>query len=177
MLMKLFLEVKNNSINITEIEIIKKIRHLQNILMNKVFIEAFKNKTLSNKIISEVKKEVNIVANKEDRKILIFKSIINEDEKTELIKKFKIKKIRKLTAETEKEWKNLENDNNKEKNIKRFKKTIEENIEPGDVLLINGETGITFDIVGWAKETGIIAIYEFKKEEDNFLTKTEFREY
>ena len=177
MLMKLFLEVKNNSINITEIEIIKKIRHLQNILMNKVFIEAFKNKTLSNKIISEVKKEVNIVANKEDRKILIFKSIINEDEKTELIKKFKIKKIRKLTAETEKEWKNLENDNNKEKNIKRFKKIIEENIEPGDVLLINGETGITFDIVGWAKETGIIAIYEFKKEEDNFLTKTEFREY
>lgn len=176
-LMKLFLEVKNNSISITEKEIIKKIRHLQNILMNKAFIEAFKNRTLPNKKISEEKKEIKTIANKEDRELLIFKAEINEDEKKELIKKFKIKIIKKLSAETAKEWQNLENDNNKEKNIKRFEKIIEENIGSGDVLLINGEIGITFEIVNWAKEKGIIAIYRFEKIENNFLVKAEFREY
>lgn len=145
--------------------------------MNKAFIEAFKNRTLPNKTISKIKKEVRIIANKEDRKILIFKAVIDDAEKKELIKKFKIKKIKKLTPKIEKEWKKLKNDNNKERNIKKFKKIIEENIESRDVLLINGEIGITFEIVSWVKETGIIAIYGFKKEEDNFLTKTEFREY
>ena len=176
-LMKFFLEVKNNSISITEKEIIKKIRYLQNILMNKAFTEAFKNRTLPNQKNSEVKKEVKINEKKEDRKILVFKDVIDEDEKTELKKRFKIKIMKRLPAKTAKEWQNLENDSNKEKNIKRFEKIIEENISSGDVLLINGETGITFEIVNWVKEKGITAIYEVKKTEDSFLAKTEFREY
>jgi CRISPR-associated protein dxTHG motif protein len=43
--------------------------------------------------------------------------------------------------------------------------------------LIEGEVGITFELVNWAKEKGIIAIYGVEKVTDNFLLKVEFYEY
>ena len=82
-----------------------------------------------------------------------------------------------MSSEIAKEWKNLENDSNKEKNIKRFKDIIDRNIDTGDILLIEGEAGITFELVNWAKEKGIIAIYGVEKVTDNFLLKVEFYEY
>lgn len=176
-LMKLFLEVKNNSRSITEKEIVKKIRHLQNILTKKSFLEAIENVNLNDKGSSQIKQAPKINLNKEDRKILVFKELFGEQEKSEVIKKYKIKRISKLSSETAKEWKNLENDSNKEKNIKRFKDIIDRNIDSGDILLIEGEVGITFELVNWAKEKGIIAIYGVEKVTDNFLLKVEFYEY
>lgn len=176
-LMKVFLEIKNNRRSITEKEMIKKVRHLKNIIINKAFIEAFENRDSSNKTISKIKKEVKINIDKENRKILIFKDSLDGEQKKELIKKFKISKISKLTIEVSKEWQNLENDSNKETNIKRFKEIIEKNIDFGDVLLINGEIGITFEIVNWAKEKGIIVIYEVLKETNDSSSKIELREY
>jgi len=176
-LMQLFLEVKNNSRSITRKEIIKKIRHLQNILTKKSFLEAIENVNLNDKGSSQIKQVPKMNVNKEDRKILVFKEIFGEQEKKEVIKKYKIKRISKLSSETIKEWKNLENDSNKEKNIKRFKDIIDRNIDSGDILLIEGEVGITFELVNWAKEKGIIAIYGVEKVTDNFLLKVEFYEY
>ena len=176
-LMKLFLEVKNNSRSITAKEIIKKIRHLQNILTKKSFLEAIENVNLNDKGSSQIRQAPKINLNKEDRKILVFKEIFGEQEKSEVIKKYKIKRISKLSSEIAKEWKNLENDSNKEKNIKRFKDIIDRNIDTGDILLIEGEAGITFELVNWAKEKGIIAIYGVEKVTDNFLLKVEFYEY
>ncbi len=176
-LMKLFLEVKNNSRSITGKEIVKKIRHLQNILTKKSFLEAIENVNLNDKESSQIKQAPKINLNKEDRKILVFKEIFGEQEKSEVIKKYKIKRISKLSSEIAKEWQNLENDSNKEKNIKRFKDIIDRNIDSGDILLIEGEVGITFELVNWAKEKGIIAIYGVEKVTDNFLLKVEFYEY
>ena len=176
-LMKVFLEIKNNRRSITEKEIIKKVRHLKNIIINKTFIEAFENINLSNKANCKLKKEIKIDTDKGNRKILIFKDSLDEEQKKELITKFKISKISKLTIEVAKEWQNLKNDKNKETNIKRFKEIIEKNIDFGDVLLINGEIGITFEIVNWAKEKGIIVIYEVLKEPNDSSSKVELQEY
>ena len=176
-LMKLFLEVKNNSRSITRKEIIKKIRHLQNILTKKSFLEAIENVNLNDKRSSQIKQVPKMNVNKEDKKILVFKEIFGEQEKSEVIKKYKLKRINKLSSETAKEWKNLENDSNKEKNIKRFKDIIDRNIDSGDILLIEGEVGITFELINWAKEKGIIAIYGVEKVTDNLLLKVEFYEY
>ena len=176
-LMKVFLEIKNNRRSITEKEIIKKVRHLKNIIINKTFIEAFENINLSNKANCKLKKEIKIDTDKGNRKILIFKDSLDEEQKKELITKFKISKISKLTIEVAKEWQNLKNDKNKESNIKRFVEIIEKNIDFGDILLINGEIGITFEIVNWAKEKGIIVIYEVLKEPNDSSSKVELREY
>ena len=176
-LMKVFLEIKNNSRSITEKEMIKKVRHLKNIIINKTFMEAFENINLSNKTNCKLKKEIKIDTDKGNRKILIFKDSLDEEQKKELIKKFKIIKISKLTIEVAKEWQNLKNDRNKENNIKRFIEIIEKNIDFGDILLINGEIGITFKIVNWAKEKGIIVIYEVLKEPNDSSSKVELREY
>ena len=176
-LMKVFLEIKNNRRSITEKEIIKKVRHLKNIIINKTFIEAFENINLSNKANCKLKKEIKIDTDKGNRKILIFKDSLDEEQKKELITKFKISKISKLTIEVAKEWQNLKNDKNKENNIKRFVEIIEKNIDFGDILLINGEIGITFEIVNWAKEKGIIVIYEVLKEPNDSSSKVELREY
>ena len=176
-LMKVFLEIKNNRRSITEKEMIKKVRHLKNIIINKTFIEAFENINLSNKANCKLKKEIKIDTDKGNRKILIFKDSLDEEQKKELITKFKISKISKLTIEVAKEWQNLKSDKNKETNIKRFKEIIEKNIDFGDVLLINGEIGITFEIVNWAKEKGIIVIYEVLKEPNDSSSKVELREY
>ena len=176
-LMKVFLEIKNNRRSITEKEMIKKVRHLKNIIINKTFIEAFENINLSNKANCKLKKEIKIDTDKGNRKILIFKDSLDEEQKKELITKFKISKISKLTIEVAKEWQNLKNDKNKETNIKRFKEIIEKNIDFGDVLLINGEIGITFEIVNWAKEKGIIVIYEVLKEPNDSSSKVELQEY
>ena len=176
-LMKVFLEIKNNRRSITEKEMIKKVRHLKNIIINKTFIEAFENINLSNKANCKLKKEIKIDTDKGNRKILIFKDSLDEEQKKELITKFKISKISKLTIEVAKEWQNLKSDKNKETNIKRFKEIIEKNIDFGDVLLINGEIGITFEIVNWAKEKGIIVIYEVLKEPNDSSSKVELQEY
>ena len=176
-LMKVFLEIKNNRRSITEKEMIKKVRHLKNIIINKTFIEAFENINLSNKANCKLKKEIKIDTDKGNRKILIFKDSLDEEQKKELITKFKISKISKLTIEVAKEWQNLKNDKNKENNIKRFVEIIEKNIDFGDILLINGEIGITFEIVNWAKEKGIIVIYEVLKEPNDSSSKVELREY
>ena len=176
-LMKVFLEIKNNRRSITEKEIIKKVRHLKNIIINKTFIEAFENINLSNKANCKLKKEIKIDTDKGNRKILIFKDSLDEEQKKEVITKFKISKISKLTIEVAKEWQNLKNDKNKENNIKRFVEIIEKNIDFGDILLINGEIGITFEIVNWAKEKGIIVIYEVLKEPNDSSSKVELREY
>ena len=176
-LMKVFLEIKNNRRSITEKEMIKKVRHLKNIIINKTFIEAFENINLSNKANCKLKKEIKIDTDKGNRKILIFKDSLDEEQKKELITKFKISKISKLTIEVAKEWQNLKNDKNKETDIKRFKEIIEKNIDFGDVLLINGEIGITFEIVNWAKEKGIIVIYEVLKEPNDSSSKVELQEY
>lgn len=176
-LMKVFLEIKNNRRSITEKEIIKKVRHLKNIIINKTFIEAFENINLSNKANCKLKKEIKIDTDKGNRKILIFKDSLDEEQKKELITKFKISKISKLTIEVAKEWQNLKNDKNKENNIKRFVEIIEKNIDFGNILLINGEIGITFEIVNWAKEKGIIVIYEVLKEPNDSSSKVELREY
>ena len=176
-LMKVFLEIRNNRRSITEKEIIKKVRHLKNIIINKKFIEAFENINLSNKANCKLKKEIKIDTDKGNRKILIFKDSLDEEQKKELITKFKISKISKLTIEVAKEWQNLKNDKNKENNIKRFVEIIEKNIDFGDILLINGEIGITFEIVNWAKEKGIIVIYEVLKEPNDSSSKVELREY
>ena len=176
-LMKVFLEIKNNRRSITEKEIIKKVRHLKNIIINKTFIEAFENINLSNKANCKLKKEIKIDTDKGNRKILIFKDSLDEEQKKELITKFKISKISKLTIEVAKEWQNLKNDKNKENNIKRFVEIIEKNIDFGDILLINGEIGITFEKVYWAKEKGIIVIYEVLKEPNDSSSKVELREY
>ena len=176
-LMKVFLEIKNNRRSITEKEIIKKVRHLKNIIINKTFIEAFENINLSNKANCKLKKEIKIDTDKGNRKILIFKDSLDEEQKKELITKFKISKISKLTIEVAKEWQNLKNDKNKENNIKRFVEIIEKNIDFGDILLINGEIGITFEIVNWAKEKGIIVIYEVLKEPNDSSSKVELQEY
>ena len=176
-LMKVFLEIKNNRRSITEKEMIKKVRHLKNIIINKTFIEAFENINLSNKANCKLKQEIKIDTDKGNRKILIFKDSLDEEQKKELITKFKISKISKLTIEVAKEWQNLKSDKNKETNIKRFKEIIEKNIDFGDVLLINGEIGITFEIVNWAKEKGIIVIYEVLKEPNDSSSKVELQEY
>ena len=176
-LMKVFLEIKNNRRSITEKEMIKKVRHLKNIIINKTFIEAFENINLSNKANCKLKKEIKIDTDKGNRKILIFKDSLDEEQKKELITKFKISKISKLTIEVAKEWQNLKSDKNKETNIKRFKEIIEKNIDFGDVLLINGEVGITFELVNWAKEKGIIVIYEVLKEPNDSSSKVELQEY
>ena len=171
-LMKYFAEVKNNKRRATKQEIIKKIRHLKNIIINKSFLEAFKNINLS--VTNKNKDKINI--NKENKAILIFTEI-SEEEKKELIKKYKIERIKNLSPKMKIEWENVQNDDNKEKTISRFKKIVEENIEGGDILLIKGEIGITFEIVNWAKEKGIIAIYKIKIEEDDFIEKIKFKEY
>ena len=176
-LMKVFLEIKNNRRSITEKEMIKKVRHLKNIIINKTFIEAFENINLSNKANCKLKKEIKIDTDKGNRKILIFKDSLDEEQKKELITKFKISKISKLTIEVAKEWQNLKNDKNKENNIKRFVEIIEKNIDFGDILLINGEIGITFEIVNWAKEKGIIVIYEVLKEPNDSSSKVELQEH
>ncbi len=171
-LMKYFAEVKNNKRRATKQEIIKKIRHLKNIIINKSFLEAFKNINLS--VTNKNKDKINI--NKENKAILIFTEI-SEEEKKELIKKYKIERIKNLSPKMKIEWENVQNDDNKEKTISRFKKIVEENIEGGDILLIKGEIGITFEIVNWAKEKGIIAIYGNEKIENNFIIKRDFKKY
>ena len=135
-LMKYFAEVKNNKRRATKQEIIKKIRHLKNIIINKSFLEAFKNINLS--VTNKNKDKINI--NKENKAILIFTEI-SEEEKKELIKKYKIERIKNLSSKMKIEWENVQNDDNKEKTISRFKKIVEENIEGGDILLIKEEIG------------------------------------
>ena len=75
-------------------------------------------------------------------------------------------------------WQNIED--RTEKNI--FKNFLIENAEKEDYVLVQGEWGITYDMVNFCKELGLIPIYSStkreaieKKEGDKIIKTSVFR--
>ncbi|MBF4805986.1 MAG: hypothetical protein HXM47_05270 [Pseudoleptotrichia goodfellowii] len=98
--------------------------------------------------------------------LLVFSHELTENQIGELIKDFEVKKIEKLPEEIQKIWSNVDSeDETYEENLEKIKEFIEKNNQKGDVLLIQGNWGYTYNLVKWAFEREFTPIYSFTKRD------------
>ena len=87
--------------------------------------------------------------------ILLFLHILTEPQIKELKEKWDCEEIIYMTDELKNNWMNVVND----VDINQFKKFLLDNLEKDDYVLIQGEWGLTYNMVNFAKENNFIPLY------------------
>ncbi len=120
--------------------------------------------------------------------ILLFSHTLSDEQKNDAIKSFGVKEFVSLPQELQKEWSNFDPDLDT-LDAKPFQEFLQNIANIGDVVLIQGDFGVTFSIVTFALSLGLIPVYATTKREvveveenEQFIKKSifkhrRFREY
>lgn len=117
--------------------------------------------------------------------VLLFSHTLTEPQVEELKKDWNCDKIIYLPEDLQKKWTNVED----EIDIKIFQKFLLDNLYEKDYVLIQGEWGLTYNMINFAKENNFIPIYagttrnslEYKEGEKiikkSIFVHTKFKKY
>lgn len=94
--------------------------------------------------------------------ILLFSHKLTEEQRYDAVKSLGIEKFIYLPNILQEKWSNVSENNN---DVEEFKKFILDNYTLDDYILVQGEYGMTFNIVNWAINKGYKVIYSFSKRE------------
>lgn len=98
---------------------------------------------------------------KEKKVLLVFSHELTENQEKELKEEFEVDKIEKLPIDLQNMWSNVSIKTKYYENLEEIKKYIENNFNEGDILLIQGNWGYTYNLVNWGINEKYIPIYSY----------------
>lgn len=110
---------------------------------------------------------------------IFFSHKLTEKQIDELTTKWQCEKIISLPENLQTAWSNV----NADADIRIFADFLKENSSEGDILLIQGEWGTTFNLINYAKDNNLVPIYAFsvrnsiEKKEGEAIIKTSVFEH
>ena len=101
--------------------------------------------------------ELNIIR----KALLVFSHQLTENQKKELIEEYSVKKIEKLPDDIQNLWSNVTIGESYKENLEKIKEYISKNFYIGDILVIQGNWGYTYNLVKWAIENDYLPLYSY----------------
>ena len=98
---------------------------------------------------------------KNKKALLVFSHQLTENQEKELIEKYEVKKIESLPNELQNMWSNVLIKKDYKENLEKIKEFVKENFSKGDIILIQGNWGYTYNLVKWSIENGLIPVYSY----------------
>ena len=87
--------------------------------------------------------------------ILLFSHTLTEPQRKELIENWNCDEIIYMPNKLKNNWMNVVDD----VDVNQFKKFLLDNLQKGDYVLIQGEWGLTYNMINFAKENSFIPLY------------------
>ena len=87
--------------------------------------------------------------------ILLFSHTLTEPQIKELKENWNCNEIIYMSDELKNNWMNVSDNTD----INQFKKFLLDNLRKGDYVLIQGEWGLTYNMINFAKENNFIPLY------------------
>ena len=87
---------------------------------------------------------------KNKKALLVFSHQLTENQEKELVEEYGVKEIEHLPEELQNMWSNVS-----------IKKDYKENFGKGDIILIQGNWGYTYNLVKWSIEKELIPVYSY----------------
>ena len=98
---------------------------------------------------------------KNKKALLVFSHQLTENQKKELVEKYGGKEIEHLPEELQNMWSNVSIKKDYKENLKKIKEFVKENFDKGDIILIQGNWGYTYNLVKWSIEKELIPVYSY----------------
>lgn len=93
--------------------------------------------------------------------LLVFSHQLTENQKKELTEEYSVKKIEKLPDNLQNTWSNVTIGESYKENLEKIKEYISKNFHIGDILVIQGNWGYTYNLVKWAIENEYLPVYSY----------------
>ena len=133
-----------------------------------------KNRMRAKKFEKKLKKHFletqEILFNKEEYKLhkiekrkalLVFSHQLTENQEKELNGEYNVKQIEKLPDNLQNIWSNVTIGESYKENLEKIKEYISKNFYIGDILVIQGNWGYTYNLVKWAIENEYLPVYSY----------------
>ena len=98
---------------------------------------------------------------KNKKALLVFSHQLTENQEKELIEEYRVKEIEHLPEELQNIWSNVSIKKGYKENLERIKEFVKENFDKGDVILVQGNWGYTYNLVIWSIENELIPVYSY----------------
>lgn len=101
--------------------------------------------------------ELNIIR----KALLVFSHQLTENQEKELNGEYNVKQIEKLPGNLQNIWSNVTIGESYKENLEKIKEYISKNFHIGDILVIQGNWGYTYNLVKWAIENEYLPVYSY----------------
>ena len=101
--------------------------------------------------------ELNIIR----KALLVFSHQLTENQEKELNGEYNVKQIEKLPENLQNIWSNVTIGESYKENLEKIKEYISKNFNIGDILVIQGNWGYTYNLVKWAIENEYLPVYSY----------------
>ena len=93
--------------------------------------------------------------------LLVFSHQLTENQEKELNGEYNVKQIEKLPDNLQNIWANVTIGESYKENLEKIKEYISKNFHIGDILVIQGNWGYTYNLVKWAIENEYLPVYSY----------------
>ncbi len=93
--------------------------------------------------------------------LLVFSHQLTENQEKELNGEYNVKQIEKLPDNLQNIWSNVTIGESYKENLEKIKEYISKNFHIGDILVIQGNWGYTYNLVKWAIENEYLPVYSY----------------
>ena len=93
--------------------------------------------------------------------LLVFSHQLTENQEKELNGEYNVKQIEKLPDNLQNIWTNVTIGESYKENLEKIKEYISKNFHIGDILVIQGNWGYTYNLVKWAIENEYLPVYSY----------------
>lgn len=101
--------------------------------------------------------ELNIIR----KALLVFSHQLTENQEKELNGEYNVKQIEKLPENLQNIWSNVTIGESYKENLEKIKEYISKNFYIGDILVIQGNWGYTYNLVKWAIKNDYLPLYSY----------------
>lgn len=101
--------------------------------------------------------ELNIIR----KALLVFSHQLTENQEKELNGEYNVKQIERLPGNLQNIWSNVTIGKSYKENLEKIKEYISKNFHIGDILVIQGNWGYTYNLVKWAIENEYLPVYSY----------------
>lgn len=98
---------------------------------------------------------------KNKKALLVFSHQLTENQKKELIEEYGVKEIESLPKELQNIWSNVSIKKDYKENLEKIKEFVKKNFDKGDIILIQGNWGYTYNLVNLSIKNGLIPVYSY----------------
>ena len=98
---------------------------------------------------------------KKKKALLVFSHQLTENQEKELIEDYGVKDIESLPDELQNMWSNVSINKDYKENLEKIKNFVKKKFGKGDIILIQGNWGYTYNLVKWSIGNELIPVYSY----------------